>query len=90
MKTPEQIAEDYADTIRWDTRDRAVVTESAIRDLIRDAIEADRAQRRIILTATDEPTPWRVWVATPREVFEQMQYGLEIGRSLDEWAWEEA
>ena len=45
MKTPEQIAEDCADTIRWDTHDRAVVTEGAIRHLIRDAIEADRAQR---------------------------------------------
>jgi len=45
MKTPEQIAYDYADEIRWNRADEARVTEEEVRSLIERAIEADRAQR---------------------------------------------
>lgn len=47
QQSPEEIASEVADTIRWDENDRATITESHLCSLIEDAMTRDRAARDI-------------------------------------------
>lgn len=91
-KTPKQIADEameaFTITYEDDVQDVQEVSAEFIRDVIAEAIEADRAERRIILRSEDGLTPWRVRVDTPYEAYEQVGALLADGVSPDRIVWE--
>ena len=88
-KTPKQIADEAMDAFSIsEDGDVNEVSAEFIRDVIAEAIEADRAERRIILRSEDGPTPWRVWVQTPYEAYEQVRDLLSDGVDPSQIVWE--
>jgi hypothetical protein len=45
IKTPEEIADEYVDTITWPYGELTTISATALADMLTAAIEADRAQR---------------------------------------------
>ena len=90
MKTPKEIADEQmkAFTILYD-EDVEECSAEYIHEQIIDAIESDRAQRRegVILSAHDG---WRVWCATPSEIYEQIRDLEADGYDITDLTWEPA
>jgi len=45
MKTPDQIADEFVDTITWPFDERTTISATELADMLAAAVEADRAQR---------------------------------------------
>ena len=77
IKTPEQIADEFMDTLAYQAAPDSTVADMAqtIRGMVEDAIEADRAQRADALSALHE---WAVSVSYSMSTDKSNDWSEEI------------